>query len=64
MSSKGEIPTGKRVVIDHLVTREDGSIGIGNNEEVSVEEAVELIRAGVAKSPLHTIGVVPAEWGK
>lgn len=64
MSSKEQIQTGdeRKVVIDLLVTRPDGSIGIGNSEEVSVSEAIEQIEAGVAKAPSETIGVIPADW--
>lgn len=40
----------------------DGTKRHGNTIEVSREEAIDMIRAGIARHESAPIGVVPAEW--
>jgi hypothetical protein len=50
------------VLIYEVVTRLDGTKGIGNSLEVPVGEAISMIRAGLAKAEGQPIGVVPDGW--
>jgi hypothetical protein len=50
------------VTVYELVTRPDGSIGIGSSQEVPVSDAILMIETEQATSCICPRGVVPDEW--
>lgn len=50
-------------VVYLLETRPDQTVGIGNSHECPRSEAIEMIRAGLAKAVSAPIGKIPEEWG-
>lgn len=54
--------SGKMVVVYELLHFPDGSLGIGNSQEVEVAEGILLVEQGLATSVVAPIGKIPEEW--
>lgn len=48
-----------KIIVQELVTREDGTIGIGNSIEVDMGEARRMVMAKTGKLEGFAIGVFP-----
>jgi hypothetical protein len=63
MSRKEQTQISNEVVYE-LLKDEDGKVyGIGNSIEVTRAQAVEMIKAGLAKHERAPIGELPDGWG-